>query len=807
MKKHISLLLSLILIFSTLLLAATWVNAASNVSASTIVNNAKSLIDQYPYVWGGESPEEGGFDCTGLVWYVYNKMSGVNISLEQAGRSKAALANAGTKIYGISNFLPGDIVQFEYAHVAIYIGDNTIIEAQKSGTRVKYRTINSYSQVAYAVRLSAVTQGGGSYTPTPTPTPTPAPAPAPAPAPTISISKSVVNLDYEGNRSETLTVSVSGTLPKEYHLNIDCDPNLNISWGEWSNRTVTLTISATKNAVTKNTATIRLRDTDGNTYATKTFSIYVTIPQEDSGLELSRTSLGIDHINNPNAAVSVYISGAFPDGGSLSVENGPAVTTDWSNYDGRNATLNITANWRLGENNEVVTVVLLDSNKNVLARQTINVYSTTPKYFVEFNANGGFNVPDDLIQYDGASCMIPYAIPERKGYEFLGWATSRYADEPDYECGDNYDEDEDVVLYAVWEEINYDFSLTFDRYITNNSTRQTLQYRINGDRDLIDEIEFDCDNNIECDYGSGRHEDGNYYLQLHFEKTGDIRDNDVLISLLDYRGNIIVQEEITVFNFNDRNTNGITVYVDGEKLEFDVQPRLINNRTMVPMRAIFEALGAMVNWDNNTQTAFGETVDDFVEISIGANYLLRNGNSKTLDSPAIVIDGRTLVPVRAIAESLNCDVEWIGDLQVVNITSLGSDYSDDMVVGTWEFIGFIDDFDDYDYVNEDFLTFKFNNNGTVKITNQTSNSTETYDYIVTKGGYIVIDLDEDDEILIGTVSPYDGELTIRSYYYSEYPEDIYWETESNSVILRKSYNHNGRNLIEDDDGYIFEKVR
>ena len=130
----------------------------NTVSATTIVSNALSLIDQYPYVWGGESPSEGGFDCSGLVWYVYNQMSGVNISLSQAGRSKSALLNAGAKIIGISNFMPGDIVQFDYAHVAIYIGNSTIVEAAKAGTRIRTRTINSNSQVDYAIRLPAIIQ-------------------------------------------------------------------------------------------------------------------------------------------------------------------------------------------------------------------------------------------------------------------------------------------------------------------------------------------------------------------------------------------------------------------------------------------------------------------------------------------------------------------------------------------------------------------------------------------------------------------------------------------------------------------------
>ena len=130
-----------------------------------------------------------------------------------------------------------------------------------------------------------------------------------------------------------------------------------------------------------------------------------------------------------------------------------------------------------------------------------------------------------------------------------------------------------------------------------------------------------------------------------------------------------VETDESTSEFEDRNKDGITVYVDGKKLDFDVEPQLINNRTMVPMRAIFEALGAEVSWDNETRTAYGKTDDVLVEITIGREYLLRNDSKIALDSPAIVISGRTLVPVRAIAESLNCNVEWIGDLQVVNITN------------------------------------------------------------------------------------------------------------------------------------------
>lgn len=131
--------------------------AGQEVLASTIVENARSLVGKYPYVYGGESPEEGGFDCTGLVWYVYNQMSGLDITLSQAGRSKAALAAAGEQIYDTDAFLPGDVIQFTYAHVAIYVGDGRVVHARTTGTMIQETDLN-YSNVEYAVRYPGVVQ-------------------------------------------------------------------------------------------------------------------------------------------------------------------------------------------------------------------------------------------------------------------------------------------------------------------------------------------------------------------------------------------------------------------------------------------------------------------------------------------------------------------------------------------------------------------------------------------------------------------------------------------------------------------------
>ena len=112
----------------------------------------------------------------------------------------------------------------------------------------------------------------------------------------------------------------------------------------------------------------------------------------------------------------------------------------------------------------------------------------------------------------------------------------------------------------------------------------------------------------------------------------------------------------------------IKVYVNGEQVEFDVKPVIENERTLVPMRAIFEALGAEVDWNQETETVSATRGSDTVRITINSNQLFKNNKAVELDVPAKIIDERTLVPVRAISESFDADVQWDGATQTVNIT-------------------------------------------------------------------------------------------------------------------------------------------
>lgn len=118
--------------------------------------------------------------------------------------------------------------------------------------------------------------------------------------------------------------------------------------------------------------------------------------------------------------------------------------------------------------------------------------------------------------------------------------------------------------------------------------------------------------------------------------------------------------------------NDISVTLDGRKLSFDVPPQIINERTMVPLRAIFEALGADVNWDQASQTVTSSKDNITIRLTIDSNTMYVNGNTVLLDTPACVVNERTLVPVRAISEAFNTTVDWDNGTRTVIISSKSS---------------------------------------------------------------------------------------------------------------------------------------
>lgn len=101
------------------------------------------------------------------------------------------------------------------------------------------------------------------------------------------------------------------------------------------------------------------------------------------------------------------------------------------------------------------------------------------------------------------------------------------------------------------------------------------------------------------------------------------------------------------------------VYVDHQRLYLDVAPLIEKGRTLVPMRKIFERLGAKVDWNQETETITATKGNQQIELTIGKVQAVVNGKTIKLDVPAKVIDGRTVVPMRFVGETLGAKVNYV----------------------------------------------------------------------------------------------------------------------------------------------------
>lgn len=111
----------------------------------------------------------------------------------------------------------------------------------------------------------------------------------------------------------------------------------------------------------------------------------------------------------------------------------------------------------------------------------------------------------------------------------------------------------------------------------------------------------------------------------------------------------------------------IEIYIDQQKIESDVAPVIINNRTLVPIRVISENLGAKVEWDGTERKVLIQTTSKTIVLKIDYKKALINGKEVNLDVPPTILKNRTMVPLRFISEALGADVSWDGENRRVDI--------------------------------------------------------------------------------------------------------------------------------------------
>ena len=119
----------------------------------------------------------------------------------------------------------------------------------------------------------------------------------------------------------------------------------------------------------------------------------------------------------------------------------------------------------------------------------------------------------------------------------------------------------------------------------------------------------------------------------------------------------------------------VSVYVDNEKVEFaDQSPLILDGTTLVPIRAVFEKAGATVTWNQEEKTATLVKGDYTVKITVGDSVLYKNDVEVPLTVSALIYNSRILIPVRAIGEAMDFDINWDGFHSSVHVGTDGTEY-------------------------------------------------------------------------------------------------------------------------------------
>lgn len=195
----------------------------------------------------------------------------------------------------------------------------------------------------------------------------------------------------------------------------------------------------------------------------------------------------------------------------------------------------------------------------------------------------------------------------------------------------------------------------------------------------------------------------------------------------------------------------VSVYLNESKISFtNTPPSIVDGRTLVPLRGVFDAMGYEVEWDGEEKAAYLSKGDTFIETSEVEMILTAPSGSKKIECDVLprIIDGSFMIPLRAVSEATGAEVEWDAETRSVYITSSDEEINEDKYEATENFEGTMS-VDEKEYIE------------TLK---------EATDYIFDFA------TDNDDKVLKALLFEYeysiDGTVTASKEYYSGIQEKI-----------------------------------
>lgn len=250
--------------------------------------------------------------------------------------------------------------------------------------------------------------------------------------------------------------------------------------------------------------------------------------------------------------------------------------------------------------------------------------------------------------------------------------------------GRNFSYREDGSEYPAWGimQIEYSHEKSFRQFgLDTTGEAWTLQDRLDPEKAvpyaawLISEslIRYDCDYMKMIQAYNFGETVLNRIIDAKGEEWLDERQNAVnYVSNWNYKsyGDALYIEHVLRYYHNTLDYKGAKVRINGDLLKFDDQyPIVLDGHTLIPIRGIATALGAEVEWHHEEYTASVVKGDVSIEIPINENIVYVNGEPVELDCTAQILNGRTMLPLRFIAETFDAQVDWEQDTRTVLISN------------------------------------------------------------------------------------------------------------------------------------------
>lgn len=230
-----------------------------------------------------------------------------------------------------------------------------------------------------------------------------------------------------------------------------------------------------------------------------------------------------------------------------------------------------------------------------------------------------------------------------------------------------------AMAFAVPEQTLH-FVLTNATYLNNESQLQVDGYYVNvGNRPVVDIPET----YLEIYDGAALVAKGSYKkttIEANYVAVGGARKAQIImetpekyLKLKDLKATAVMTA-----SFGDSVTlaSGKKVFYNAVPVVYDVQPAVVNGRLMVPARSTFEIMSATVDWNGESKTVTVKRGNQTVMLVIDSDIMRVNGTPIKLDAPAQIIDGRTLVPLRAISSALGEGIMYGAENEIVTIYSV-----------------------------------------------------------------------------------------------------------------------------------------